>query len=99
MPKLYDDAARLPGRRGSGMGAMSGGTRVAYLVTPVAVGGLAGTALSVVMRSRSSHFPALIGLVIVTEWNQRLAPPRTRVTRRPDQQGNAEFTLQLGPSA
>src|SRR5690606_32652571 len=47
MPKLYDDAARLPGRRGAGMGAMTAGTRIAYLATPVAVGGLAGTSLSV----------------------------------------------------
>jgi MFS family permease len=72
MPKLYDDAARLPGRRGSGMGAMTGGMRVAYLVTPVAVGGLAGTSLSVGDAIAICTLPALIGLVIVTEWNQRL---------------------------
>ena len=72
MPKLYDDAARLPGRRGSGMGAMTGGMRVAYLVTPVAVGGLAGTTLSVGDAIAIITLPALIGLVIVTEWNQRL---------------------------
>ena len=72
MPKLYDDAARLPGRRGSGMGAMTGGMRVAYLVTPVAVGGLAGTTLSVGDAIAIVTLPAAIGLVIVTEWNQRL---------------------------
>jgi predicted MFS family arabinose efflux permease len=72
MPKLYDDAARLPGRRGSGMGAMTGGMRVAYLVTPVAVGGLAGTALSVGDAIAIITLPALIGLMIVTGWNQRL---------------------------
>jgi MFS family permease len=71
MPKLYDDAARLPGRRGSGMGAMTGGMRVAYLVTPVAVGGLAGTALSVGDAIAIFTLPAMIGLVIVTEGNQR----------------------------
>ena len=27
MPKLYDDAARLPGRRGAGLGAMTAGRR------------------------------------------------------------------------
>ena len=47
LPKLYDDAARLPGRRGAGLGAMTAGMRVAYLVTPVAVGALAATSLSV----------------------------------------------------
>jgi predicted MFS family arabinose efflux permease len=81
MPKLYDDAARLPGRRGSGMGAMTGGMRVAYLVTPVAVGGLAGTSLSVGDAIAIATLPALIGLVIVTEWNQRLL--RTSVAAKP----------------
>ena len=82
MPKLYDDAARLPGRRGSGMGAMTGGMRVAYLVTPVAVGGLAGTTLSVGDAIAIFTLPALIGLVIVTEWNQRLLRRRTGVNAK-----------------
>jgi MFS family permease len=77
MPKLYDDAARLPGRRGAGMGAMTGGMRVAYLVTPVAVGGLAGTALSVGDAIAIFTLPAVIGLVLVGEWNQRLLLRRT----------------------
>ena len=51
---------------------MTGGMRVAYLVTPVAVGGLAGTSLSVGDAIAIFTLPALIGLVIVTEWNQRL---------------------------
>jgi predicted MFS family arabinose efflux permease len=72
MPKLYDDAARLPGRRGAAMGAMTGGMRVAYLVTPAAVGGLAGTTLSVGDAIAIFTLPAAIGLVIVTEWNRRL---------------------------
>ena len=82
MPKLYDDAARLPGRRGSGMGAMTGGMRVAYLVTPVAVGGLAGTTSSVGDTIAIFTLPALIGLVIVTEWNQRLLRRRTAVNAK-----------------
>jgi hypothetical protein len=72
MPKLYDDAARLPGRRGAGMGAMTGGMRVAYLATPVGVGGLAGTALSVGDAIAIFTLPAVVGLVLVSEWNQRL---------------------------
>jgi hypothetical protein len=72
MPKLYDDAARLPGRRGAGMGAMTGGMRVAYVVTPVAVGGIAGTALSVGTAIAVVTLPAMVGLVLVTEWNRRL---------------------------
>ncbi len=82
MPKLYDDAARLPGRRGSGMGAMTGGMRVAYLVTPVAVGGLAGTTSSVGDAIAIFTLPALIGLVIITEWNQQLLRRRTAVNAK-----------------
>jgi hypothetical protein len=72
MPKLYDDAARLPGRRGAGLGAMTAGMRVAYLITPVAVGALAGTTLSVGAAIAILALPATIGLIIVTEWNERL---------------------------
>lgn len=72
MPKLYDDAARLPGRRGGAMGAMTGGMRIAYLVTPVAVGSLAGTTLSVGDAIAIFALPATIGLAIVTEANNRL---------------------------
>ena len=82
MPKLYDDAARLPGRRGSGLGAMTGGMRVAYLVTPVAVGGLAGTTLSVGDAIAIVTLPALVGLVFVTEWNQRLLRRATGVNAK-----------------
>jgi MFS family permease len=73
MPKLYDDAARLPGRRGAGLGAMTAGMRLAFLATPVAVGWLAGTRLSVGDAIAMLTLPALVGLVIVTEWNERLA--------------------------
>jgi MFS family permease len=72
MPKLYDDAARLPGRRGAGLGAMTGGMRMAYLVTPVAVGTLAGSSLSVGDAIALFTLPAMVGLVVVTEWNERL---------------------------
>jgi fucose permease len=72
MPKLYDDAARLPGRRGAGLGAMTAGMRVAFLITPVAVGALAGTSLSVGEAIAIFTLPATIGLVVVTEWNERL---------------------------
>jgi MFS family permease len=72
MPKLYDDAARLPGRRGAGLGAMTAGMRIAFLLTPVIVGGLAGTSLSVGQAVAIYSLPAAIGLVVVTEWNERL---------------------------
>lgn len=72
MPRLYDDAARLPGRRGAGLGAMTAGIRVALLVTPVGVGALAGTSLSVGDAIAIFTLPAMVGLVVVTEWNERL---------------------------
>ena len=72
MPRLYDDAARLPGRRGPGLGAMTAGMRVAFLITPVAVGGLAGTHLSVGDAIAIFTIPAMIGLAAVTEANERL---------------------------
>jgi MFS family permease len=72
MPKLYDDAARVPGRRGAGLGAMTAGLRVALLVTPVAIGALAATDLSVGGAIALCSLPAAVGLVIVTEWNDRL---------------------------
>jgi MFS family permease len=76
MPKLYDDAARIPGRRGAGLGAMTAGMRVAFLVGPVAVGAIAGTSLSVGDAIALVALPAMVGLVMVTEFNDRLLQRR-----------------------
>lgn len=73
MPRLYDDAARLPGRRGAGLGAMTAGMRIAFLITPAAVGWLAGTDLGVGDAIALFTIPALIGLAVVTEVNERLS--------------------------
>jgi MFS family permease len=80
MPKIYDDAARLPGRRGAGLGAMTAGMRVAYLCTPVIVGGLAGTSLSVGDAIAIVTVPAIIGFAVVTEWNEHLLRSRVRAS-------------------
>lgn len=81
MPKLYDDAARIPGRRGAGLGAMTAGNCIAYLVTPLVVGMLAGTALGVGGAIALSALPAVVALAIVTEWSERLLRrKRTTVT-------------------
>ena len=72
MPTLYDDAARLPGRRGAGLGALTGGMRISFLGTPVAVGALAATSLSVGDAIAVLTLPALLGLTVVTEWTDRL---------------------------
>jgi hypothetical protein len=72
MPKLYDDGARLPGRRGAGLGAMTAGMRIAFLLTPFAVGAIAESSRSVGEAIAIVTLPAMVGLVVVTEWNDRL---------------------------
>ena len=42
-PRLYDTAARAPGRPGVALGAMTAGSRLGVLATPVLVGVLADT--------------------------------------------------------
>ncbi len=44
-PLLYDDAARAGGSNAGALGAMTAGSRVAVLVLPFAVGGLASTSV------------------------------------------------------
>ncbi|WP_370327851.1 MFS transporter [Euzebya sp.] len=79
MPTLYDHAARLPGRRGAGLGAMTAGMRVSFLLAPAGIGWLAGTALSVGQAIAVLTLPALIGLAVVTEANRRLLRRRHAV--------------------
>jgi MFS family permease len=72
MPTLYDDAARLPGRRGAGLGALTAGMRISFLGSPVAIGALAATSLSVGDAIAIMTLPAMLGLAVVSEWNERL---------------------------
>lgn len=72
LPKLYDDAARLPGRRGAGLGAMTAGTRIAVMTTPVLVGAIAGTSWSVGDAIAVVTIPSAAAFVLVTEINQRM---------------------------
>lgn len=71
LPKLYDDAARLPGRRGAGLGAMTAGTRIAVMLTPVLVGAIAGTSWSVGDAIAVVTLPSIVAFAFVTERNQR----------------------------
>ncbi|MEP1125092.1 MAG: MFS transporter [Ilumatobacter sp.] len=65
-PKLYDDAAKHPGRPGVGLGALTGGSRVALLVTPIAVGTLATSRLSVGAATAILTVPAAAVFVVAT---------------------------------
>ncbi|MEP4648585.1 MAG: MFS transporter [Ilumatobacter sp.] len=65
-PKLYDDPAKHPGRPGVGLGALTGGSRVALLVTPIAVGTLATSRLSVGAATAILTVPAAAVFVVAT---------------------------------
>ncbi len=65
-PKLYDDAAKHPGRPGVGLGALTGGSRVALLVTPVVVGTLATSRLSVGAATAILTLPAAAVFLVAT---------------------------------
>lgn len=80
LPKLYDDAARLPGRRGAGLGAMTAGTRIAVMTTPLLVGAIAGTSWSVGAAIAVVTLPSVVAFVIVTEVGERMARRRAFVT-------------------
>jgi len=65
-PKLYDDAAKYRGKPGAGLGALTGGSRIAMLVTPVVVGSLAATSLSVGAAMAAVTLPAAAVFVFVS---------------------------------
>ncbi len=65
-PRIYDDAARLPGRRGAGLGAMTAGSRLAAFGAPSIVGALAATELSVGGAIAILTLPCAVGFALVT---------------------------------
>ena len=65
-PRIYDDAARLPGRRGAGLGAMTAGSRLAGFLAPSIVGSLAATSLSVGDAVAIVALPCVVGFAFVT---------------------------------
>lgn len=65
-PKLYDDAAKHPGRLGAGLGALTGGSRIALLGTPVLVGTLASSRLSVGAATALVALPAAALFAVIS---------------------------------
>lgn len=65
-PKLYDDAAQLPGKRGAGLAALTAGSRVTGLVMPAAVGGLTSTSLSVGAATGIIVIPCALAFTALT---------------------------------
>lgn len=64
-PKLYDDAARTRGRRGTGLAWLRAGASLTALVIPTAVGVLAASSLSVGQAAAIVTLPSLAGLLTV----------------------------------
>jgi len=64
-PRLYDEAAQRPGRRGAGLGALTAGSRVASLVAPALVGTLAATRLSVGASVAVVVVPMLVAIGVL----------------------------------
>lgn len=65
-PRLYDTAAQLPGKRGAGLGALTAGSRVTALATPIIVGSLAATSLSVGTATAIVVIPSVLAFGVVT---------------------------------
>ncbi|MFP5489560.1 MAG: hypothetical protein ACLGHQ_14805, partial [Acidimicrobiia bacterium] len=55
-----------------GLGAMTAGTRVAVMVTPVLVGAIAGTSWSVGDAIAIVTLPSVVAFALVTERNERV---------------------------
>ena len=64
-PKLYDDAAQLPGKRGAGLAALTAGSRVTGLLVPAVVGGLAATSLSVGTATGIVVIPSALAFAVL----------------------------------
>lgn len=65
-PKLYDDAAQLPGKRGAGLAALTAGSRVSGLLVPAVIGGLASTSLSVGTATGIIVIPSALAFAALT---------------------------------
>ena len=65
LPRLYDDAAKLPGMPGAGLGALTAGIRLGTLGIPVAVGALAASDLSVGSAIAIATLPSVLAFLVV----------------------------------
>jgi hypothetical protein len=68
-PKLYDDAAQLPGKRGVGLAALTAGSRISGLVVPAVIGALASTSLSVGAATGIIVIPSALAFAVLTYYS------------------------------
>jgi hypothetical protein len=73
LPRMYDDAAKLKGRPGAGLGALTAGIRGGILALPIIVGSLAATSLSVGSAMAIATLPCVAGFLVVTATLRRTA--------------------------
>tara|TARA_Y100000385_G_scaffold227865_1_gene238928 strand:+ start:1150 stop:2337 length:1188 start_codon:yes stop_codon:yes gene_type:complete len=70
-PRLYDDAAKFPGRRGVALTWLRAGSGVTALIIPVSVGVLAESRLSVGAATAILTLPCTIGYLLVSLRSER----------------------------
>jgi fucose permease len=76
LPRLYDDAAKHPGRPGAGLGALTAGSRLGILAAPLVVGALAAGPLPVGTATAIVTVPSIIGFVVAMAVLRRGSKPR-----------------------
>ncbi len=89
MPRLYDQAAQRPGKRGAGLGLLTAGLRTAVLIVPAVVGALATARGSVAVGIAVVTTPAVLAFMFVLH---RLRP------QAPNSTGTSTTTASSGPS-
>jgi fucose permease len=71
LPRLYDLAAKHPGRPGAGLAALTSGIRIAAVASPFLVGRLANSNLTVGNAIAIVSIPSVVGFFIVATAIQR----------------------------
>ena len=80
-PRLYDEAARRPGKPGAGLGALTAGQRLTALAMPVVVGSLAAGPLTVGAATAVVVLPAIVGYGLLAWHRSPHAIPRRTPAR------------------
>jgi fucose permease len=74
LPRLYDLAAKHPGRPGAGLAALTSGIRIAAVASPFLVGRLANSSLTVGNAIAIVSIPSVVGFFIAARAIQRSNP-------------------------
>ena len=72
LPEIYDQAAKFPGRPGSGLGALTAGLRLAALTVPLLVGALIATVGTIGGAVALCAIPSAFGFGAVARLGRRI---------------------------